>query len=241
MDPAARRGAGPPALHERHHAVRPRAARRARAQPDGGPPPHRHGAEAVEGATCRAARRRGRVRCCRCGSTDASSVPAPTRGCRTSSTSPSTCEQVGAAPWHSSSPVVGRDVARGPGPVVARRHPAQRLVVLDGAVASRRHAAAAWSRRPRHGVAADRGRRQRPRCAASPAGPPRSPSRRCAGGRSTTGPVDVPTWDASSEAAQLLSGMFVEPGVVRTAPRGTRHRAVVARVATALPGADRPA
>ncbi len=32
----------------------------------------------------------------------------------------------------------------------------------------------------------------------------------------TTGPLDVPTWDASSEAAQLLSGMFVEPGVVRT-------------------------
>ena len=32
----------------------------------------------------------------------------------------------------------------------------------------------------------------------------------------STGPLDVPAWDASSEPAQLISGMFVEPGVVRT-------------------------
>ena len=31
----------------------------------------------------------------------------------------------------------------------------------------------------------------------------------------STGALEVPTWDASSEAAQLISGMFVEPGVVR--------------------------
>lgn len=32
----------------------------------------------------------------------------------------------------------------------------------------------------------------------------------------TTGPADVPVWDASSEAAQVLSGMFVRPGIVAT-------------------------
>ena len=55
----------------------------------------------------------------------------------------------------------------------------------------------------------------------------------------TTGALDVPTWDGSSTAAALLSGMFVEPGVVRArleVPRArpwshedpARYRAMVA-------------
>jgi beta-galactosidase len=35
----------------------------------------------------------------------------------------------------------------------------------------------------------------------------------------TTGPMPVPAWDASSEAAELIGSMFVEPAVVRTVVR----------------------
>lgn len=45
-----------------------------------------------------------------------------------------------------------------------------------------------------------------------PLGAPRRTPRALA----STGPLAVPTWDGSNEVAALLSGMFVEPGVVRT-------------------------
>lgn len=43
----------------------------------------------------------------------------------------------------------------------------------------------------------------------------RTPDGSAGGLAARTGPVDVPRWDGSSEAAAVISGMFIDPGVVR--------------------------
>ena len=158
-------------------------------------------------------------------STGISSGSAPTAACRTSSTSPTRVRpgrrrpivllvaRLSAATWledqdqwwhggiqrsvtiYSTAPSHLVDVGRSPGPRLQSQPTASARWTWSSPWRVRRLASPGGPSRPPSSVSPD-GRRGR-----------RWPHR----------PLDVPVWDSSSEAAELLCAMFVRPGVVSAA------------------------